>query len=223
MSGLIHSTARPYLSMGLGNYTYLHKKDFSDMFNSNVTPGFLDVTNNTFPELDYPCIAITNETHVLTAHQIYLYSSLIFVFVGLIGNMLSVAVFTSKEMRPISSNFYLLMLALSDSMYLVSVFLTKILTTMRCLHFKDSEADIEHRNTLICKILQFSQDFFSDYSTCLIMAFTIERFIAVYLPVKFKDICTVKRAKIVCFGTLTFIAISIAPDHFMHYWSPPQF
>ena len=57
---------------------------------------------------------------------------------------------------------------------------------------------------------------FSDYSTCLIMAFTIERYITCYLPTKFKDICTVRRAKIVCLSILFVIAVAIAPYHFMY-------
>ena len=137
----------------------------------------------------------------------------VLVIVGLIGNTLSVLVFTSREMRTISSNFYLLMLAVSDSCYLLSVFLSKVLTDMRCLHMKDTSADIYNRFNMMCKLLQYTSDVFSDYSTCLILVFTIERFIAVYLPLKFKEICTLTRAKIVCLGLLLVIAISICPYH----------
>ena len=62
-------------------------------------------------------------------------------------------VFSSKEMRGNSSNVYLLVLALSDSMYLVSVFLTKVLPLLRCLHFNDAEeADIYNKIDFICKV-----------------------------------------------------------------------
>ncbi len=208
---MLETTAHPllaYVLPGNNSLYFLEHQPNSSLHSSANDSDFVDP--------DYPCISITNETHVLISHKIYLYASLTFVTVGLIGNMLSVMVFSSKEMRPISSNFYLLMLALSDSMYLISVFLNRIMTTLRCLYFKDTEADIVNRNTIICKLLQFLLDLFADYSTCLILAFTIERYIACYLPVQFKDICTLRRAQIVCMSILGVIAAAIAPYHFMH-------
>ena len=136
--------------------------------------------------------------------------------IGLVGNGLSVAVFSSKGMRTVSSNVYLLMLAVSDSLYLVSVFLTKILTTLRCMYFPQQPADIVNRYDFACILLQYMQDLFSDYSACLILAFTVERYIACYHPMKFKDICTLKRARFVCFLILLVIAVFICPYHVMY-------
>ena len=175
-----------------------------------------DATDNSTEVPDYACYSITQHEdnfHIMLSHRIFLYASFVLVIVGLIGNTLSVLVFTSREMRTISSNFYLLMLAVSDSCYLLSVFLSKVLTDMRCLHMKDTSADIYHRFNMMCKLLQYTSDVFSDYSTCLILVFTIERFIAVYLPLKFKEICTLTRAKIVCLGLLLVISISTCPYH----------
>ena len=64
-------------------------------------------------------------------------------------------------MRNISSNVYLLVLAFSDSMYLVSVFLAKLLTTLRCLHLQDSDFDIINSSTIVCQPPQLLVDFFS--------------------------------------------------------------
>ena len=157
-----------------------------------------DAADNSTEVPDYACYSITQHEdnfHIMLSHRIFLYASFVLVIVGLIGNTLSVLVFTSREMRTISSNFYLLMLAVSDSCYLLSVFLSKVLTDMRCLHMKDTSDDIYHRFNMMCKLLQYTSDVFSDYSTGLILVFTIERFIAVYLPLKFKEICTLTRAK----------------------------
>ena len=174
------------------------------------------VVGNNSEVPDYACYSVTvheEDFHVMLSHRIFLYASFVLVILGLIGNTLSVLVFTSREMRAISSNFYLLMLAVSDSCYLLSVFLSKVLTDMRCLHMKQTSADIYHRFSMMCKILQYTSDVFSDYSTCLILVFTIERFIAVYIPLKFKEICTLSRAKKVCLGLLLFISISTCPYH----------
>ena len=119
-------------------------------------------------------------------------------------------------MRGISSNVYLLLLAISDSLYLMSVFFTKTLTTIRCLYFPDSTADIFNRSSALCKLLQHAMDMFSDYSTCLILAFTVERYIAIYLPIRFKSLCSVHRARIVCATVFVAVCVFIAPYHFMY-------
>jgi len=145
--------------------------------------------------------------------RIYAVATLIFVVVGLIGNVLSMLVFSSRDMQTVSSNVYLLTLAASDSVYLVSVFLSKTLTTLRCWYFPETEADIVNRSTVACVAMQYLSDLFSDYSTCLILAFTIERAIAVFRPTRFKELCTVSRARGAC--ALIFIVVSgtIAPYH----------
>lgn len=166
---------------------------------------------------DYACHHIAgsgNETIVMS-YTIYIYAAAFFVIIGLVGNALSVMVFSSKEMRTVSSNFYLLTLAISDSLYLVSIFMTKILTNLRCLYFPESVMDIFNRSDFLCKLLQYFLDLFSDYSTCLILAFTVERYIAVYMPLKFKELCTVKRARIACSLIFIVTAVLIAPYHFL--------
>ena len=176
---------------------------------------FATNTSNDSAIPDYACFSITEDHQVLLANRIYLYTSLVFVLFGLIGNTLSVLVFSSKPMRVISSNFFLLMLALSDSFYLISVFLAKLLATLRCLHFKDTQADILNHSDILCKLLHFFSDLFSDYSSMLILCFTIERVIAVYVPLKFKEICTLRRAKIISLSLLFAIVVLIAPYHFI--------
>jgi hypothetical protein len=145
--------------------------------------------------LDYACQHITEYPVALTSHKVFIFVSLLLVFIGLVGNALSISVFASKRMRTMSCNFYLLMLAISDSMYLISVLLMKIFTGIRCLYAVDTHLDISNRSNIACKTLQFLLDFFSDYSTCLILAFTVERYITVYFPLK--NLCTVRRARMV--------------------------
>ena len=132
------------------------------------------------------------------------------------GNTLSVMVFSSKEMLGSSSNVYLLLLAVSDSAYLLCVLMTKILSTFRCLYFVESTVDVFNRSVILCKALQYLLDVFSDYSTCLILSFTVERFIAVYRPIRFKELCTVQRARVACLVELAVIAMVIAPYHMMY-------
>ncbi|KAK2179160.1 hypothetical protein NP493_509g02003 [Ridgeia piscesae] len=193
--------------------------EFGRMF-SNIST-FVDKFNTTSTSFhDYPCemLGLTPQigAAILPSLRFYLYASTMFVISGLIGNSLSVLVFSSREMRGISSNVYLLLLAISDSLYLLSVFLTKTLTTIRCLYFPNSAADIFNRSTTLCKLLQHTMDMFSDYSTCLILAFTIERYIAIYLPIRFKSLCSVRRARIACATIFIAVCIFIAPYHIMY-------
>jgi len=74
------------------------------------------------------------------------------------------------------------------------VFLAKDLTLLRCLHFPDSEFDIVNRTSFWCKLLQYLTDLFSDFSGCLILAFTVERCIAAYLPTQFKRVSFGRRS-----------------------------
>jgi len=69
-----------------------------------------------------------------------------------------------------------------------SIFLAKDLTLLRCLHFKESTFDMVNHSSFWCKLLQYLSDLFSDYSSCLILAFTVERCIAAYLPMQFKRV-----------------------------------
>ena len=170
---------------------------------------------------DYACYHVNEEDPDLQLSiRIVLYCSLLFFLTGMVGNSLSVAVFSSKEMICVSSNIYLLVLAISDTLYLLSVFFTKTLTVARCMYFVNVPMDIYNRSTAMCKILQFFLDLFADYSACLIMAFTVERFIAVYMPLKYKDLCTLVRAKLTCFIIFAIVSVFIAPYHFLYIGRP---
>lgn len=170
--------------------------------------------NNT---TDYACMSVNeSDPAIMLSNKILFAASLFFTAVGLAGNSLSVTVFSSAPMRKVSSNVYLLTLAVSDALYLISVFLMKTLVTLRCWYFVESAIDLMNRSSVACVLLQYITDLFSDFSTCLILAFTVERYIAVYLPTKFKYLCTVSRARLTCSAILVVVAIFIAPYHVMY-------
>ncbi|KAK2140317.1 hypothetical protein LSH36_1394g00005 [Paralvinella palmiformis] len=191
-----------------------------DTTSAPVSANFTYDSNATY---DYACWLLEDQDRVLLSHKIYLYSSLVFMALGLVGNLLSVLVFSSKDMRVVSSNVYLLVLAISDTLYLASVFLSKNLTYIRCMFFRNTDIDIYNQSTFFCKSLQYVQDFFSNYSTCVILAFTIERYVAVYRPIKFKDMYTVGRARVTCLVLFLVIAVYIAPYHVMYMYRYERF
>lgn len=67
----------------------------------------------------------SSDDAVQLSYNIYLVSTLFFVAAGLVGNSLSVRVFSSAPMRSFSSNVYLLVLAVSDTFYLIRQLYTR--------------------------------------------------------------------------------------------------
>ena len=113
-------------------------------------------------------------------------------------------------------NIYLLSLALSDSVYLISVFLSNILTSIRCSFFPSLPLDIFHRSQVWCSLLQYLMDLSADYSSCLILAFTIERFLACYHSELNRKFCSLKYSKYVSLTLVFICAVFIGPYHFLY-------
>jgi len=173
----------------------------------------VSLSNKSAP-FDASCYTVSSDDErVMMSIRIFIGASLTFVASGMVGNTLSVLVFSSPEMRQMSSNVYLLALAVSDSLYLVSVLLGRLLTAARCWYFSYAPLDLVNHSEFFCVFQQYISDLFADYSTCLILAFTVERGYAVFYPVEFKQRCTVPRARVVCAAMFALISTCIAPYH----------
>uniref|UniRef100_A0A336LWA2 CSON006534 protein n=1 Tax=Culicoides sonorensis TaxID=179676 RepID=A0A336LWA2_CULSO len=121
------------------------------------------------------------------------------VFVGIIGNILSVLVFFRTKLRKLSSSYYLAALGMSDTCFLILSFIT-------WLNF----ADINLTNhNVACQLYYYLQGVCSFLSVWYVVAFTVERFIAVLYPLKRQSMCTVRRAVIVLCG-LTVAALAFS-------------
>ncbi|EDW34793.1 GL12712 [Drosophila persimilis] len=125
---------------------------------------------------------------------------------GSIGNILSVFVFFKTKLRKLSSSFYLAALAVSDTCFLGGLF-------AQWLNFLN--VDIYNKN-YFCQFFTFFSYLASFCSVWFVVAFTVERFIAVIYPLKRQTMCTVRRAKIVlacltlagCLHCLPYILIA---------------
>ncbi|XP_067645055.1 thyrotropin-releasing hormone receptor [Eurosta solidaginis] len=125
------------------------------------------------------------------------------VLTGSLGNILSVFVFFKTNLRKLSSSFYLAALAVSDTCFLLGLF-------MQWLNFVD--IDIYNRD-FFCQFFTFFSNLASFCSAWFVVAFTVERFIAVGYPLRRQTMCTVRRAKIVLFALTTVGCIHCTP-----YW-----
>ncbi|ELU17094.1 hypothetical protein CAPTEDRAFT_26883, partial [Capitella teleta] len=111
----------------------------------------------------------------------------VIIFIGFIGNTTSFVVFTSTHLRKLSSSVYLAALAVADNGFLLSVFIMWSVHIDWNLHSKPGW----------CQLFVFLTYFFSFLSVWYVVAFTVERFIAVCFPFKRNVICTVNKARIV--------------------------
>ena len=120
-----------------------------------------------------------------------LYVLPIVIAIGLLGNALSLAVFLGSYLNRYSSNVYLSALAISDSVFLISLVLSWA-----------SQVGYEFYNVQgWCQALSYLTYVASCLSVWYVVAFSLERYIAVCYPLRRQEMCTAKRARIVVITT----------------------
>ncbi|XP_076249791.1 uncharacterized protein LOC143189050 [Calliopsis andreniformis] len=120
------------------------------------------------------------------------------ILLGLVGNLLSCIVFLNTHLRIRSSSYYLAALATADFGFLVTLLLVWLNNTLGWKVFnKDGW----------CETLVYVSAVCSSLSVWLIVAFTVERFIAVQYPLHRPHICTIARAKAI---VLVLVVLALA-------------
>ncbi|XP_050098279.1 neuropeptides capa receptor-like [Anopheles aquasalis] len=160
------------------------------------------------PTLDLDQQTFFYYAEVLSVINFYYVPAL--VLFGSIGNVLSVLVFFKTKLRKLSSSYYLAALGLSDTFYLIGQFVA-------WLNLIDVKIYIQE---ICCRFFTFSSTLCCFLSVWFVVAFTVERFIAVMYPLKRQTMCTVKRAKIVIVA-LTICGFLISLPIF--FFASPQF
>lgn len=112
------------------------------------------------------------------------------VVVGIIGNVLSAIAFLITKLKKISSCYYITALSVSDTIILIDAFL-------QWLAYID--INIYNQN-YFCQVFAFVSRSAYFTSIWLVVAFTVERFIAVLHPLKRQTMCTARRACFVVSG-----------------------
>lgn len=119
-----------------------------------------------------------------------LYYTPVIVVGGSVGNILSVMVFFKTKLRKLSSSYYLAALGVSDTCFLLTSF---------CNWFNFIAYNLYNTN-IFCQFFTFFSYLSNFLSVWYVVAFTVERFIAVLYPLKRQTMCTVRRAKMVLCG-----------------------
>ncbi|CAF0766852.1 unnamed protein product [Brachionus calyciflorus] len=138
---------------------------------------------------------MTNSTNIINElvirqEHIVEYILLPFIFlVGTICNFLTFLVMRRKKMRHQSTYFYMAVLAVADQMVLL----------VGCLNYwfyLFMNINITIYSDYICKIASASLYGMFHFCVWIVVIMTIERYIAVALPLQASRLCTVKRAKL---------------------------
>lgn len=130
--------------------------------------------------------------------------------VGTIGNILSVIVFFKTKLCKLSSSYYLAALAVSDTCFLIGAFVS-------WLNYVDINV---YNKNYFCQFFTYISGLCSFLSVWFVVAFTVERFIAVLYPLKRQTMCTVKRACSVLVG-LIVLGCTISIPYFV--FAAPQY
>ena len=117
---------------------------------------------------------------------------------GVIGNILSLIVFLVTPLNQLSLSVYLAALAISDIGFLLSLLFGWI---------GGSKFALFHLNGC-CQTVIFVSYTCSFLSVWFVVAFTVERYIAIWHPLRRPEMCTTGRAKIVVIGLSSFAVIT---------------
>jgi len=117
-----------------------------------------------------------------------LYVPPIFFIIGLIGNLLSAVILTRPPMRSISTYRYLTVLSFTDSLVLTVGLLRMWLGQLLV------GDDVLDHWSWACKLVNVVGYTVSNFSVWLIVAVTIERFVAVCYPLMAPSVCSRRRS-----------------------------
>ncbi|ELT96495.1 hypothetical protein CAPTEDRAFT_216026 [Capitella teleta] len=123
-----------------------------------------------------------------TAKQVWLVSSPIVITIGTLGNLLTIWIFLRcPKLRSTSTSLYLIVLAVVDTLLLYIGLLR---------HYCIFKYNLDYRsvNNFLCKFGRFIVYFMVHFEAWILVNVTLERFAAVFIPHKVKQLFSKKRA-----------------------------
>ena len=170
----------------------------------------LNTTEEGFAEMflhDYEKSAMNISYYSASQHLLW-YVPPILIIIGTIGNLLSFLVLVREPMRKVSAYNYLSVLSITDTLVLYFGLLTLWIGEISGNEFKNY-------NKWSCKTIIMLGYTATDYSVWLLIAVTVERYIATVHVLRASTMCTTSRARKVIVAIL-FILIAIN-SHF--FWT----
>ncbi len=129
---------------------------------------------------------------------ILLYMPPILVILGTFGNIFSFIILKRKAMLKFSTYYYLMVLAVADTLVL-------FIGLLRLWVGELTGYDLRDQGDWLCKLTNVIGYTISDFSVWLIIAVTVERYIVVCYPLKAASFCSTPRARKVILALLFFL------------------
>lgn len=144
------------------------------------------------------------------ARLFYSYCTPFILILGISGNILSLCVFLSENLRSLSASTYLAALSISDLLALV--FYVMVEWLRRGLVYL--EPDMKSRilffdGNVVCQFQLYVSYISRLLSAWIVVAFTLERYIGVCWPLLRKDFCTKKGTKRIIGGIIASSAVGV--------------
>jgi hypothetical protein len=191
--------------------------------------GVMDVTGtNLVSTTKHALITTGEDTSIYERFYTYIavfggYLIIVFIGLGLFGNVLSIIIFIRQRRRDSVSSIYLGCLAVSDTGNLVSGI--GFWGHQSLYYMSYYRVNMPHAwSDLSCKLIIYVWFNCQFISAWIIIAFSIERMIAVLLPLKVSNIATPRRRKIglVCLLLISLIIwLDVMPIYKMYSPFPP--
>ncbi|UJR16512.1 hypothetical protein I4U23_003414 [Adineta vaga] len=138
----------------------------------------------------------------LTETIVYKYICLTIFLIGIIGNLLSVLVFSRPSLRRRSCAIYFLALAITDIASLCSSFIDTVLPSF-------NNVSLTIKSTFICKLNPLLVYFTTDLSNFLLAVASIDRAVSIQCPVKSQYFCRARIAiYIIIVMSIVFLLIN---------------
>lgn len=148
---------------------------------------------------------ITSQDVALTILRIFLP---VIIFLGTVGNLLSIAVLTRRALRMVPVFFYLTLLSVADTLVLyVSGFKSwiRLITSYELLHSSD----------VVCRALMYIILCALYLSSWLIVILTVDRFVVIFFPFRGYVLLRIRQARI----TALCLAVTVALYNLHALWS----
>ncbi|KAI3385519.1 hypothetical protein SNEBB_003418 [Seison nebaliae] len=145
----------------------------------------------------------------VTASYVYIICAVMFTIVGTLGNGLSLAVFTQKHMRKYSTNIYLAVLTLVDTLYIY-------IGTWRYFIFSFFDYDIRTTSINACRIHKFLQYVCSSYSVWILVFVSLDRLLLIKFPTKAKMWSCKRTIMSICIISFIIVCIFQSPNLFLY-------
>ena len=155
-----------------------------------------------------PTVTDEQDDSLSLANILWIYvSPAIFLF-GFIGNVLILIVMGRRKFHGSTTSVYLRIMALADLCCLVVGMLPEWLENSHIITFKEI-------HPVTCKIEKFLHYTTGDTSIWILVAFTIDRFVAVCFPLDKTEVCKPHRARLYCLALLLVACIK----NFHVFWT----